>query len=63
MIIKSIQINTERYFFSFMIPVTSEKPKKAKFLKIRQLYCLQTQLKFNLRIRLVECDHGNCGMK
>ena len=59
MITKLTQISTEKHFFPFMILVTLEKSKKAKFLKIKQLHCQQKLT----RLRLVECDHENCGMK
>jgi hypothetical protein len=37
MITKLTQISTEKHFFSFMIPVTLEKSKKAKFLKSKAI--------------------------
>jgi hypothetical protein len=57
MITKLTQISTEKHFFSFMIPITLEKSKKATFLKGNYIASKLTKL------RLVECDHENCGMK
>ncbi len=42
-----------------MIPVTSEKSKKEKFLKNKTIILLAN----SLGLRLVECDHEDCGMK
>ena len=43
-----------------MIPVTLEKSKRRQnFWKVKQLHCQQKLT----RLRLVECDHENCGMK